>query len=85
MGWLNALSEGVGSLGSWLGSDSGANVLKGAGGLANVGASIYGGINANKMADLAKEQMDLSKQSYYRNVLKEDEMQNSFDKTFGKI
>ena len=47
--------------------------------LFGAGAAIYGGIQQNKMAGIAKQEADLAKQSYYRNVLREDKEDKAID------
>lgn len=47
--------------------------------LIGAGSAIYGGIQQNKMVSIAKQEADLSKQSYYRNVLREDKEDKAID------
>lgn len=64
MGWENILS----GTGDFL-----KNNMSSIAGLASAGASVYGGLQASKMAKIAQGELDLGRDSYYRNVLRQDQ------------
>jgi hypothetical protein len=53
--------------------------------LAGAGASIYGGLQASKMAKIAQGELDLGRDSYYRNVLRQNQEDDAINSAGASI
>lgn len=76
MGWENILT----GTGDFLKNNMGTLAS-----VAGAGASLYGGIQASKMANIANKELDLGRDSYFRNVLRQDKEDEAINNAGAKV
>ena len=76
MGWENILAN----TGDFLKNNMGTMAS-----IAGAGASLYGGMQNAKMANIAQKELELGRDSYFRNVLRQDKEDEAISAAAGKV